>query len=234
MEKLIKLLQEFWPEVIAIIFASCISIFYTYIKQTSIRVFKYCFGHMHFRGKCLYETTIKQSLEGIRSELNPKDGLSIRDAIKNIEHELHPNGGGSLRDAINRIDVKVTRVTNKLNTIQTSTEMMSDTLNICRWAADASGNVVFVNRPLKKLLGIVDDDFCLGHGWLTNTIHPDDRERVEREWDKVVHDKSEYHNTHRAVNMITGDVITVTRNARVILDENNEPNGWAGVLTPQK
>lgn len=214
MERLVKVFQDFWPEVTAIIIASLVSIFYKNLRTRANNII--CTLQKKWWGgpkKCQFETGIIGTLEKIQAE-------------------LHPNGGSSLRDAINKIDIKVTKVGNKLSTIQASTEIITDTLNICRWAADKEGNIVYINRPLKKLIGACDDEGCLGASWVSNVIYIEDRDTSSAEWIRVVDSKSEFHHTYRITNIMTGEIIKVTSHARIIINEQGEVNGWTGVLIP--
>jgi PAS domain-containing protein len=215
MNDLIEVFHKFWPEVITIIIISLIGVFYKFLRNIVTTFFKYIFfrkPQCNFE-KCNFEVGIIKTLEKIQAE-------------------LHPNGGSSLRDAINRIDLKVTSVSDRINTIQVSTEILSDTLNICRWSSDKNGLINFVNRSLRKLVGIIDDQLVMGDAWLANIVYIDDRNQTDIEWSRAVDTKSEYHHTFRIVNQTTNEIIKVTSHARLILNDKGEVSGWAGVLIP--
>ena len=213
MDELITTLKTFWPEVAAIIILTVIGIFLEALKKRVADFACFVIRIMKTPAKCAFETSIMGKLDKIQSELKP-------------------NGGSSLRDAINRIDIKLTNVSNKINIIQASADITSDTLNICRWAADKNGLLNFVNRPFKKLLGVVDDESCLGDAWITNTVHEEDRPTTQAEWNRAVSSKSEYHHTFRIVNASTGEIIKVTNHARLVIDDHGNVGGWVGVVIP--
>ncbi len=48
------------------------------------------------------------------------------------------------------------------------------------WLADADGAVTFANRIWSEKIGTADNDW-MGNGW-SNALHPEDRERVMRDW----------------------------------------------------
>src|SRR5205085_2613623 len=48
------------------------------------------------------------------------------------------------------------------------------------WAADAGGNMLFLDNPFVVLTGMSAEN-GLGSGWL-DVIHPDDRESTRRRW----------------------------------------------------
>lgn len=162
----------------------------------------------------------------------------ITQALDEIRAQLKPNGGASLRDAINKtaaaidsIDKKVTGLSSKLAAMQVSHDIMSDTLNICRWAADTEGNINFTNSPLRNLTGALDDSL-FGNGW-TNIVYKEDRNAAIAEWERCVESKIEYNDTFRIVNRQTGQIIKITSHAKVSRSFNSgHVEGWIGVVIP--
>lgn len=162
----------------------------------------------------------------------PLEG-SILKTLKSIQAELHPNGGSSLRDAVNRVEKTVIKMNEKINTIQASTDIMSDTLNVCRWSANDLGEMIFVNRPLKKLFGAQDDGPFFGDAWI-NCVHEDDRDKVWKEWQRAVKAQSEFHMTFRGVHLADKHEIKLTCHGKLVVNEKNEVSGWVGVVVPHK
>ena len=213
MQELILQLHTFWPEFAAIIILTLIGVFFNALKTKTAQFACLLIRVSKSQVKCAFESTVMAKLDKIQSELKP-------------------NGGSSMRDAINRIDDKLTKVSGKINIIQASADITSDTLNICRWAADRQGLLNFVNRPFKKLIGVVDDESCLGDAWITNIVHEEDRPTTQNEWARAVASKSEYHHTFRIVNAQTGEVTKVTNHARLVIDDHGMVTGWVGVVIP--
>jgi len=60
---------------------------------------------------------------------------------------------------------------------------------------DADGNAVFVSPKCAEMVGAPADD-CLQMGWVPR-IHPDDRERVAREWMRTVGEGAPFSETYR-------------------------------------
>ena len=62
---------------------------------------------------------------------------------------------------------------------------------------DAQGNAIYVNDRCAELVGLSPKE-CLGFSWVPS-IHPDDRERVIREWAKAVEQGTTFHQEYRWV-----------------------------------
>jgi PAS domain S-box-containing protein len=213
------LLNNLPSELFAALTAALVIIFRSYISKAFICLFN-CLKKIsaNFITKFKYYDLVS-CLNDIKTQLN------------NIQIELKPNGGSSLRDAINKIDKKVDKMNIKLENIHAGNELMSDTLNIARWSADKNGHITYVNRPLKKLIGAVDDTIYIGNAWISNIVHVHDRNVVEEEWYRAVDSKSEYHHSFRIQNLNDGYIIKVTNHAKLVKDEySGEIIGWAGVL----
>lgn len=153
----------------------------------------------------------------------------IQESLKKIQKELIPNGGGSLRDAINRIDAKVSFLAKNVSSLQVSSDVMSDTLNLCRWASDEDGKVNFMNAPLRQLIGVADDNSFYGDGW-TNDVLKEDRNAAYAEWMRCVKSKIDYNDSYRIKNRRTGEVIKVTSHAKISKLQGSAIEGWHGII----
>ena len=106
-----------------------------------------------------------------------------------IEDELKPHGGTSLRDAIGRVEQMTigTRAHVRLQYQMNHTP----TFEIA-----ADGKVTWVNRAYVEEYGMGLEDIS-GNKWLSS-IHPDDRERVMREYGHIIEDKRQGSIKYRA------------------------------------
>lgn len=98
-------------------------------------------------------------------------------AVDNINKEFQRNGGGSLRDAVDRIEKTTTH----------QEERQRILLGLVPFGVietDTKGHVTFVNRTYLRWTGKEEHEL-LGEGWVS-IIHPDDRERIVREWREAV------------------------------------------------
>jgi len=106
-----------------------------------------------------------------------------------IENELTPHGGSSLRDAITRVE-QMTIGTRAHVRLQYQMNL-TPTFEIA-----ADGKVTWINRAYVEEFGLGLDDIS-GNKWLSQ-IHPDDRERVMREYNHIIEDKRQGNIKYRA------------------------------------
>jgi PAS domain S-box-containing protein len=93
---------------------------------------------------------------------------------------------------------------------------------------DAAGKSLFVNQRCLELMGVTLAD-ALGEGW-ANTLHPDDRELVYRQWHIAVQAKQEFASEHRFLTP-QGRVNWVFVKAIGIYDESRNVTGYIGTVT---
>jgi PAS domain S-box-containing protein len=96
------------------------------------------------------------------------------------------------------------------------------------YQTDAVGSCIFINQQCLELLGITLTE-ALGQGW-TNSLHPDDRQRVAAEWYSAVQAQQEYRSEHRLMTP-QGRVNWVFVKAVGIYDESGTVTGYIGTLT---
>lgn len=105
------------------------------------------------------------------------------DIITGLSRELVPNGGSSLRDSVNRVEASVVSLTSKLRMI----------VELNEWDAfesDHMGNWINVTGNFNRVCGLHDLDL-LGFGWL-NAVHPDDRKRVNDEYQMAIRQERDW------------------------------------------
>jgi len=93
------------------------------------------------------------------------------------------------------------------------------------WQSDSNGNTVHANSYMLKLLCRQDDEI-LGDGWV-NSVHEEDRERVQREWKNAVEHKRDFHLRYRWVTS-AGVSIPIIAQAIRLMDTNGNVLGWCG------
>lgn len=162
---------------------------------------------------------LEQSLGGI---MQTNDELL--QGLKTLLSEIRPNGGSSLRDAINRIEHRQIRLDERAKAMMHEEDK-------AMFETDQEGNCIWVNRKYMALTGRTMEDLA-GHGWV-NAIHPEDRDRVSKEWYRAVKENRTYAMTQR---MVTPDgyITLVNVVSYVLRDERGIPIGYLGVMRKQR
>ena len=130
-------------------------------------------------------------LKRIRTKLKYMFGISalkedlseVSKQLNFIVSELLPNGGSSVKDALTRIERSVA-LTNERQRARMldSKDMVFET--------DPDGNCIWVNRTYARITKRLPAELLV-YGWV-NAIAPEDRERVNNEWYKSVHENREF------------------------------------------
>lgn len=72
---------------------------------------------------------------------------------------------------------------------------LSDASPLGIYGTDLEGNCNYTNSRYQEISGLSHEQ-CLGYGWMA-AIHPDDRERVQKEWYEAAVANKQYDSTHR-------------------------------------
>ena len=96
------------------------------------------------------------------------------------------------------------------------------------WHATHDGTGGYLNPKLAELTGLTEET-AQGDGW-ASALHPDDRERVFREWHDFVEGKAPYHSTYRFVPR-EGEVRWVIGQAMPVHGVDGGLYGYIGTLT---
>mgnify|MGYP003649615572 CR=1 FL=1 len=151
---------------------------------------------------------------------------ALPDRFDALLKEVKPNGGSSLRDAVDRTSRKVDEVSESLVRIgvrsQTRWKMAS---GIAGWESDANGKCTAANSDLCELLKMGEGEI-LGSNW-KNFIHPEDSERVFREWARIVSEGSDFNLLARYI-ASDGRIIPVRMKAHAMMS-GDRVLGWIGV-----
>ncbi|WP_139209241.1 sensor domain-containing protein [Aquisalimonas asiatica] len=107
-------------------------------------------------------------------------GEAVRDASGTITQVQ-----GAFQDITEQKDVKRT-----LDQSRRYFQELADAMPISVWVADGNGHLFYGNTTLMTYSGLNRADLS-GAGWMA-AIHPDDRERVSRAWDRSVRTGREY------------------------------------------
>jgi PAS domain S-box-containing protein len=94
------------------------------------------------------------------------------------------------------------------------------------YGTDISGNCTYVNERFLEITGLSYAD-CCARGWL-KSVHPDDREEVDRQWYEAILERRIYESTHRFIRPDGG--ITWCRVKAAESIERGSLVGYVGVL----
>jgi PAS domain S-box-containing protein len=96
--------------------------------------------------------------------------------------------------------------------------------------ANSLGWCTYVNPAYCRLTGLTTEE-ALGEGW-GQAIHPQDRSRVFKTWERAVEIAEEFTSIYRFRNVQTGETIEVRGSAAPLHDAHRKVVGWVGTLDP--
>lgn len=130
--------------------------------------------------------------------------------LNKIEKQVYPNGGSSITD-------KVDQVLDTQAVIKEQTEaiLYLDTTPIVK--TNMKGEYTFANLAYLKLCGFHSFDEVEGTGGY-RSVHPDDRERVRREYMEALITGNMFISIYRKVNVTTKQEFSVRTMTRIVRD----------------
>ncbi|MCO6430289.1 MAG: PAS domain S-box protein [Deltaproteobacteria bacterium] len=93
---------------------------------------------------------------------------------------------------------------------------------------DAQGHCIFVNGRWSEMTGLAMEA-AVGPGW-AKALHPEDRDRIQREWYKATCEGREYKDEYRFLSP-EGKVVWVSGSAISLRDANGNITGYIGTNT---
>lgn len=112
--------------------------------------------------------------------------------VEELVKQMEANGGSTLRDSLNRIE----------RMIYLLDERQKILLGMVPYGiveTDERGRVTYVNRTYLAWTGRGEDEVH-GDGW-SNSVHPEDRERIRREWTEAVREQRAYEGRFRMLDV---------------------------------
>lgn len=151
---------------------------------------------------------------------------ALPDRFDALLSEVKPNGGSSLRDAVDRTSRKIDEVNESLVRSGVRSQIRWKMASgIAGWESDAAGRCTAANSDLCEMLKMGESEI-LGSNW-KNFVHPEDSERVFREWARVVSEAADFNLLARYI-ASDGNIISVRLKAHVMMD-GGRVIGWIGV-----
>ncbi len=96
------------------------------------------------------------------------------------------------------------------------------------YRTDANGSCCFVSEWWLRLTGLTHEQ-AMGNGW-TAALHPDDAERVSREWEEAISCRRDFVSQYR-YRTPAGETRHVAGRATALRDERGQTVGYVGVVT---
>jgi PAS domain S-box-containing protein len=95
------------------------------------------------------------------------------------------------------------------------------------WLTDKTGSITYTSSKWNEIKGI-NSEKTFGNGWIIG-IHPDDKQRVSKDWDACVKSKSDFQAEYRIVNAEGRDrwIWSIASTIK----EKEEVVGWIGTIT---
>ena len=93
------------------------------------------------------------------------------------------------------------------------------------YRTDEKGRCVYVNEKWRSMTGMTSEE-ALGDGW-KKALHPDDRYKIVREWNKCVNENRDFYLEYRFLSK-KGEVTWVLGQANV---DNGGGKGYVGSVT---
>jgi len=95
------------------------------------------------------------------------------------------------------------------------------------WLTDKTGNVTYTSAKWNEITGFKSEN-AFGKGWIDG-IHPDDKQRISKDWDTCITSKSDFQAEYCLANA-DGNSQWIWSIASTIKEKENEI-GWIGTIT---
>lgn len=148
--------------------------------------------------------------------------------FKRIAKEVIPNGGSSISDRIKVIDTRTKETADSLEVLKCDHRAFMYIIDRPFFKSDLQGRCVFVNKAYMDMVNMPADD-CLGDGW-QRALHPDDVDRVVLKWIQTVKSKTNFQDSYRFIQQVTGMIYHVNCKANHIFDADHKHLGSVGIL----
>jgi PAS domain S-box-containing protein len=151
--------------------------------------------------------TLPDRLQALENSVDHKvtslQELHYKD-VTAIKKELTPNGGTSMKDTVNKLAVGIEKISTNMeslalqgNRMELRQQNILNSVSVPTFETNEQGECTFANRAYLELIGRSMDEIR-GPSWI-NMIHPDDRVKVQAEWDAAIHQRRNFELTYRIV-----------------------------------
>lgn len=135
----------------------------------------------------------RDSVRALQTEILGK----VMADLKAIKQEVQPNGGHSLNDKVSGISEHLVDIDKKLIELKLRQRNGSEILDVANWESDSEGRVEYVSTALCDLLGRTSSSL-MDNRW-TAYLHPDDKDRVVKEWHDSVRSAGDFNSVYKFI-----------------------------------
>lgn len=173
--------------------------------------------------------SIPQALDAIQSI------KLIQQQVNVITKQVMPNGGSSMPDSMNRIEATLKSNADEAKAIGKTVNLMAATMRAesntdprkAKFEASPTGELTDANETYLRWTGL-SMPRMVRWGWI-NSVHPDDRDAVRREWLQAISDVRTSAMKYRIVDE-DGEIIHVEVTATPIPEGVTPCEKWIGVI----
>lgn len=150
--------------------------------------------------------------------------------VEKLVKEMERNGGSSIRDSLDRIEKSVALIDERQKIL----------LGLVPYGiveTDGKGRVIYANRTYLHWTGRAEPE-VIGDGW-SNSVHPNDRERIRHEWMEAVKERRAYEGRflmldgHGKGFMVSAKAVPMLPDAYTTLKDTDpvpQPIGWLAII----
>lgn len=140
--------------------------------------------------------------------------------LDEIHTQFKPNGGTTMRDVLDRIDLSTTSAQGRISAL-------IEYHDVAAFEANNKGEFIWVSPKWCEIFESLPAD-ARGNGWIVS-VHPEDRERLFREWMDAVAQERAFRSVFRVGSMENG-YKRVLACASIMHDSKTRPAGYSGTV----
>lgn len=156
--------------------------------------------------------------------------LDLYEQKRLLENEIkvRKQAENTIKELNESLERRVIERTEELRESEMKYGILAQTSPVGMWHTDANGDCLYVNERWCEITGLTVED-ALHDGWAQN-LHPDDRDRVFKEWHDTAKNKQDFKSEYRFT-LPNGTTTWVYGQAIPEIDKNGVVVGYVGTIT---
>lgn len=173
----------------------------------------------------VYDYIIKDDYDGYLKLLS----ITVMEIVKKHEDkQFREKAEKEIKELNESLERRVIERTEELRKSEMKYSILAQTSPVGMWHSDANGNCLYINERCSEIIGLSVED-ALQDGWAQN-LHPDDRDRVFKEWYDTAKNKQVFESEYRFT-LPNGKTTWVYGQAIPEIDKNKIVVGYVGTIT---